>query len=784
MARRLVLLVVLFLIGCAGGGSLPKGPALAASEPVQIASGTVVAYTDPGDIPHLELAGDPKRKLPLEHTHVAAKLTGFVAEVEVSQTYTNPFPDPIEAVYVFPLPENSAVNHMRMVIGQRVIEADVMERQAARRTYEQAKAAGHTAALLEQERPNVFTQSVANLEPGKKIDVVVRYVQDLTYDAGFYEFVFPMVVGPRFVPGAPLEGPQSGTGTHADTGRVPDASRISPPIIGRGERTGHDISIELVADASLAVGQFQVPTHEVVARRPADGTLHITLAERESLPNRDFVLRYQVTDERPTSTLFVAPSPKGGGYFALVLHPPQLDVDQLVGRREIVFVVDVSGSMSGKPLAMCQAAMAEAISNLRPVDTFNIITFSGGSQQAFPSPVPANTANIRQAFEVVRGMSAGGGTMMADAVQVALSPAVASGRHRYVFFMTDGYVGNEPEIIAASGHFVEALEAKGQRARVFGFGVGSSTNRMLLDGISRAGKGVAVYATNREDPARAVNQFYRYIDRTALTDIEVQWGGLQVQEVYPSQMPDLFASHPLILHGRYQGQPDQVQVVGRAGKTRLTVPVAIRQAHPADVLGTLWARSKVGDLEERMWEGEDHQQEIIALGLEHDLVTRFTSLVAVDRSRVVGDGKPRTVVQPVEGPEDVDVEMAGGVRAPAGAGVKLEEAADQGVRFKAAARAPMAPAAPAAAPPAPGGYGYSKEADDTDGEAAKPEPAAPTEEPGPAYEPTETQSRTATAPVEPKRGCGCRAAGERSESGIAWLVALGALVAVARRRRS
>ncbi len=865
MTARLLLFVwsCLFVtLACAGGPPPPQAPdrqssaqsqAVAAGptrqqriaendkSPQLIASGAAnakseprfVAYTDPGDIPHLQLAGETKTKLPLEHTHVKAKLTGFVAEVEVAQTYTNPYGKPIEAVYVFPLPENSAVNHMRMVIGKRVIEADVMERQAARRTYQQARHAGHTAALLEQERPNVFTQSVANIEPGKKIDVVVHYVQDLTFDDGRYEFVFPMVVGPRFMPGQPQEGPQAGTGMHVDTARVPDASRISPPIIGRGERTGHDISLELVADASAAVGAFEVPTHQVVSHRPADGTLHLTLAERRSLPNRDFVLRYRVAGAQPKATLYTASNPSGGGYFSLVLHPPKLDVDQLVGQREIIFVVDVSGSMHGRPLGMCQSAMREALRKLRPVDTFDIITFSGSSQRAFSRPRPANQANVRQAMQVIDGLRAGGGTHMANAVDAALSPPVARGRHRYVFFLTDGYVGNESEIISSSARFVKSLEERGQRARVFGFGVGSSTNRHLLDGLSRAGKGITVYATSREDPARAVNQFYRYIDRTALTNLKIHWGSMRVKDVFPSEVPDLFASHPVILHGRYSGRPGQVRVTGLAGESAVTVPVDVRTASvgasPDQVMGVLWARSKVTALSEDLWDGGDPARvraEIIKLGLAHDLVTQYTSLVAVDRSRVVGDGKPATVVQPVDAPEGVNVEMAGEVRVPPGWGVARKAksmSSGSGATGLGNTGAAGHGATPAAAPvpqsapmpgPQPGHAGVglgaapAEGADDEDAkELADVKPAA---EPPSAYNPTASEDGdgdgvregasmsgppsesdsgdkdTAYAAVEPKRGCGCRVPGGASSGGgAAWIaLGLGALGVGLRRRRS
>lgn len=717
-----------------------------------------VAYTDPGELPSLEVADRNGSKLPLEHTHVSARLTGFVAEVEVTQTYRNPNPRPIEAVYVFPLPENSAVNHMRMVIGRRVIEAKIDERERARRTYESAKREGYTAALLEQERPNVFTQSVANIAPGTKIDVVVRYVQDLTYDAGQYEFVFPLVVGPRFMPGAKLMSPRSGSGTKSDTDQVPDASRISPPIVGRGERSGHDISLELVADAGLAIGSFEVPTHEVVTRRPADGTLRLTLAEKTSLPNRDFLLRYRVAGERPRATLYTSGSGDGaGGYFSLVVHPPELDIDELVGRREMVFVVDVSGSMSGVPLAMCKSAMRVALSQLRPVDTFNIYSFSGATARAFERPRPANTESVRHALALVDAMSAGGGTYMADAVAAALSPSVDPGRRRYVFFLTDGYVGNEAEIIATADRFVSAHEKRDQTARVFAFGVGSSVNRYLIDGLSRAGRGLAIYATAREDPDRAVNRFFHYVDRAVLTDLEVSWGGLQASEIYPQKLPDLFASHPVIVHGRFRGKADgPIQIRGRTGGDTVTLPVTMRPARsvaPSDkVLGTLWARSKIASLEEQMWRGsiDTPKAQITRLGLDFSIVTAFTSFVAVDSARRVSDGTPDRVVQPVEEPEGVDVDMAGGERMRSLAG---------GAGY---------------------GYEFSDDPLRSDGEILLTGPLAG----APAMQKSDTRAiREQVYIVERRRGCGCRlVAPERDLDGVA-LLGLSALLSFGFARR-
>ena len=620
--------------------------------------------TDPGEVPQLRVAADDNKALPLEHTKVRATLAGLTASVEVTQHYKNPYKTAIEATYIFPLPENSAVHAMKMVIGDRTIEAVVKDRAAARATYEAARTAGHTAALLEQERPNVFTESVANIEPGKGIDVVVQYVQDLSYDAGQYEFVFPMVVGPRYIPGSELAGPSSGTGTYADTTRVPDASRITPPYLGKGQRSGHDISIDVVASGDGAVSRFDVPTHDVLVESLADGSMHLTLADKKEIPNRDFVLRYRLAEPKPVATLFA--SGKGEGAFSLVIQPPSLDVDKLVGKREFVFVVDVSGSMNGVPLGLCKIAMKSALAGMRPVDTFNVITFAGNTGHLWEHPRPASEGAILQALRFIDNLGAGGGTEMMKAISEALSFDVEGGRNRYVFFMTDGEVGNDEEILGRTGEFVGALEKKGVHARVFGFGVGSSVNRSLLNGLGQRGKGLTVYSTNTEDPARAVNRFYRYVDRGVLSNVRVDWGSLGAKEVYPKEIPDLFASHPIIVHGRYKGSltgPVTVHATSKAGEVE--IPVKIARA-PADdgwpVQELLWARTKIGSLEADMWGGGNAaaaQKEIRDLGLSHHLVTAYTSFVAVDTSKVVSNGKPMHVNQAVEVPEGVDPAAAG-----------------------------------------------------------------------------------------------------------------------------
>ncbi len=668
------------------GQGAPTGIPIA--PPALIAAAAQV-HTDPGDIPRLRITHEGAQyDLPLRKTDVRADVSGFAARVSVVQRYENPFAFPIEAVYVFPLPENSAVDAMRMVIGQRVIEAEIKPRATARRIYEEAKTAGHTAALLEQERPNVFTQSVANIAPGTAIEVELAYVQTLAYDAGSYEFVFPMVVGPRFMPGAPIGDAPTGTGAAPDTAQVPDASRISPPIVGRGLRTGADISITLILDAGLPVVDYATPTHDVDVTEN-DGSLTVTLAKDGEIPNRDFVFRYAV-DGPALQAAVMAHKVGQAGTFAMMLQPPRLDIEALVGRREMIFVVDSSGSMSGEPLAMAKEAVRASLLRLRPVDTFNVITFAGDTARAFQRSVPADQARIAEALRFLDAAQAGGGTIMSAGVDEALAPTVEPGRHRYVFFITDGYIGNESAIMGQASAMVAAIERGGQRARVMTLGTGSSVNRYLIDGLARAGKGTAVVVTNREEPTRAVDRFFATVDHPVLTDISFDWKGLDVTDLEPAELPDLFASRPLIVHGRYtRGGEATVTVRGKLDGREVSfdVPVTLpAEQERNDSLESLWARARVASLEAELWYepgDEDTVQAITDLGLDFHIVTAWTSFVAVDRSTVV-EGDAKTIVQPSDAPEGVDMEEAGESAAYAPSAVmpqpmEIPEAASNGL---------------------------------------------------------------------------------------------------------
>ncbi|MCA9650510.1 MAG: TonB-dependent receptor [Myxococcales bacterium] len=624
------------------------------------------AYTSPGSLPELrDGAGNP---LPLRHTGVHAELIGHVAAVQVRQTFHNASTVPIEVVYAFPLPENSAVSDMRMVIGERVIASEIMHREAARETYEEARDQGYTAALLEQERPNVFTQSVANIAPGEDIDVEIRYLQTLTYDSGEYEFVFPMVIGPRFVPPG---------------GSVPDAARIRPPVAGPGTRTGHDISIEVDVEAGPPVVAWTAPTHEVEAEED-DGRLRVTLADHDELPNRDFVLRYRVAGSAPRAAVLVdEPAPGELGHYLMVIHPPEIDVDATVGRREVILVVDRSGSMQGEPLALAKQTARELLARLRPVDTFDVVGFANGTARLFGTPRPANDDNLAAALSFIDGMIGSGGTMMDDAVQAALSDPVAPGRNRYVLFLTDGFVGNETEIFAGARALVLRVAEQGNVARVFGIGIGSSPNRYLIDGLSVAGNGVPRDVSLREHPARVVEALMHDIDHAVITELRLPEDDPLAGDHYPAELPALFASRPVVVMGRYQGSPDAlgstVVLHGQRDGEAVEIEAPVLRTRGARPLySVLWARAKVEELSTHLWYGHDPVvvAQITQLGLDYSIVTPFTSFVAVDRTRTVGEGDPQRIEQPGELAEGVDARASGARTVSASRSVPYEARSD------------------------------------------------------------------------------------------------------------
>lgn len=604
---------------------------------------------------------DPEKgvvaECPLKHTDVKAEISGFMSRVVVTQEFQNPFKEKIEAVYTFPLPHSAAVDDMTLRIGDRTVRGRIKRREEARAVYEAARAAGNVASLLDQERSNIFTQSVANIMPGEKVSVILSYVEPLKYDDGFYEFVFPMVVGPRYIPGSPV-GKQGG-GSASDTDRVPDASRITPPIAPPGTRGGHDISIEVALDAGVPIDGMKSTLHEIDVERPTAHSAVVKLKDQAEIPNRDFILRYDAAGRRIEDAVLTHCSDPGAGFFTMILQPPERVAAQDVIPKELVFVIDTSGSMMGFPIEKAKETMKLALDGLYPQDTFNLITFSGDTHVLFPEPVPATRENLAKAQAFLASRSGGGGTEMMKAIRAALDPSDARDHVRIVCFMTDGYVGNDMEIISEV--------QKHPNARVFAFGIGGSVNRFLLDKMAEHGRGEVEYVALSDDGSAAAKRFHERVRNPVLTDISIDWSALPVTDVYPRRIPDLFSAKPVVVSGRYTaGARGVIKLKGRASGREFAREIAVDLSDNESrhgVLATLWARTRIDDLMSQDYNGlqngttrDDIRESITQLGLDFRLMTQFTSFVAVEEMTVTDGGEPRKIEVPVEMPEGVSHE--------------------------------------------------------------------------------------------------------------------------------
>ncbi|HJR63374.1 MAG TPA: VIT domain-containing protein [Gemmatimonadaceae bacterium] len=607
---------------------------------------------------------------PLRRTEVKAEISGFLARTVVEQTYVNPFESAIEAVYVFPMPSLAAVNDFVMQIGSRRIVGIVRPREEAERIYQQARARGQTASLLTQERPNIFTQNVANIEAGGTVRIRITYFERLKYEHGEYAYVFPMVVGPRYISGAPqvAQGsslvstasiPQDGGGWSPPTDRVPDADRITPPVLEPGQRSGHDIGLTVTLDAGLPITNLTSPAHRVVEERETASRRVLRLASNDSIPNRDFVLRWSVAGAE-TQFGVLAHRGESGGYFTLTMQPPREPSDDQVTAREITFILDVSGSMGGLPIEISRELVKRSLDELRPDDRFNLVYFASGNGQLWERARPRTSDNVAEAKRFLARVQGGGGTEMMAGIRRALAAHHDPELIQMFVFLTDGYVGEDQEILRV------VKDERGD-ARFFAFGIGSSVNRFLIDGVGEHGGGGShvVIPRDPEHASVAVRRLFDMIDSPVLVDVAIDWNGLPVRDVYPARVRDLFAGQTISVLGRFEA-PAQgtAYVTGRVGARRVRYPVTVELPEARSenaALAPAWARHRIAELSSELLGADADRtveltRQITELAIRHRLVSRFTSFVAVDESRVVGDGRPMRILQPVEMPEGVSYE--------------------------------------------------------------------------------------------------------------------------------
>lgn len=599
--------------------------------------------------------------VPLKHTDVKASIMGSLSTVEVTQQFFNPFSGKIEAVYVFPLPQDAAVSDFLMTVGDRVIRGIIREREEAKQIYEQARAQGYVASLLTQERPNIFTQRVANIEPGKGIDITITYFNTLSYVDGSFEFVFPMVVGPRFNPAYTTDGvyarPEGVYHQGIWNDKATEVQYLRPD-----HRSGHDISLTVDIDTGGAgLESIVCNSHVVEVARPSSGEAGravVRLGAADTVPNKDFVLRYRLSGDG-VRTSAVASVGEKDGFFSMMLLPPE-ELGALARQPlEMVFVLDCSGSMNGEPIAQAKRAIERALRRLGPDDTFQLIRFSNNASSLGRAPISATPENVRRGLDYLAGLNSEGGTMMIEGIKAALDFPHDPRRFRFVSFLTDGYIGNESEILGA-------IEAKLGPTRIFSFGIGSSVNRYLMDSMARAGRGCVAYLAAGESATELMDAFMDRISHPAMTDITIDASGLGGAEVYPSRVPDLFVGRPVYISGRFgagAGTP-VIRVSGNVGGARRTIDVPVRvnavAGSSAKALGAVWARHKIGDLADGA--AAENLAELAGgirqVALEFGLMSPYTAFIAVDSSTRTEGSYGTTVAVPVQVPQGVRYETS------------------------------------------------------------------------------------------------------------------------------
>lgn len=656
---RLVLINTTLISLVGSSASIMSLPARAASNVKKAATSDADRANGSGTLLAMSSLGQPVGQCPLKHTSVSTKISGYVARVTVKQTFTNPYKDKIEAIYTFPLGESGAVDDMTMKVGSRLIHGTIKKREEARQIYNDARARGNVASLLDQERTNIFTQSVANIEPGASIEITLQYVELLKYDAGRFSFSFPTVVGPRFIPGNAIG--KEGTGRAPDTDSVPDASRITPPVAPENTRAGHDISIDVDVDAGVPIHNVSSKLHEVTVNNVGPDEAKISLKDKATIPNKDFVLSWDVAGDALKSGYLTHKDAKAeSGYFTLMLLPPKQVTTEKIAPKEMIFLIDCSGSQRGKPLDKAKETLSYIVEHMNPQDTFQIIAFSNEQKLLFEKPQAVTSALKARAAKFIDELQANGGTWMAPAVEKACAIPADDHRLRIVTFMTDGFVGNDLEILGM-------IHKHRNTSRWFSFGTGNSVNRTLIDGIAKEGGGEADYVLLNSSGAEVGKKFYDHIAAPVLTDVSIDFGKLAVKEVFPKEVGDVWAQRPLYFKGRYiKPGAGTVTLKGFAAGKPYTQTLAVKfpeSNSKNEVLGSIWARAKVDRLMAEDYIGAQSGQinkelkdEIVKTALDHHIMTNYTSFVAVEEKVVTKGGVSRTVTVPVEMPDGVSRE--------------------------------------------------------------------------------------------------------------------------------
>lgn len=641
-------------------------------------------------------------QMPLKYSGAEVNIAGVIADVRVSQVYENTGKSPIEAIYVFPGSTRAAVYAMTMTIGERKLIAKIEERKKAREQYEEAKEQGKTASLLEQQNPNVFQMNVANILPGDRIEVELRYTELLVPNEGVYEFTYPTVVGPRYSE-TPVADAQ------------PNEEWVSNPYLKDGEETPYTFNLQTNLNAGMPIQQVYCSSHQVNVNYQGKSSANIRLDNSEKNGgNRDFILRYQLAGGKIQSGLLLYEEENAVAsgqpelyenkdrekFFLLMMQPPKAPQNAQIPPREYVFILDVSGSMNGFPLEVAKEVMQKLLQQMRPEDRFNVMLFESSNKMLAPESMPATSANIQQALDVVDRQRGGGGTRLLPALKNALAFKETKDYSRTFVVVTDGYVSVEREAF-------DLIRNNLNEANLFAFGIGSAVNRYLIEGLANVGMGEPFIITKTQEAATVATKFKRYIENPVLTNIKIKYDGLNVYDTEPSSIPDVFAERPIIVYGKFKGTPKgKITLTGRSGGKTYSQTVNVAQAEKQNnqALKYLWARERIkllddynklsvsyyrgyseADLQNRITSDPQNAkriEEVTQLGLKYNLLTAYTSFIAIDNQVRNKEKQYNTVKQPLPMPEGVSNNAIGGTTAgvtrtmaPKGKGKKAKKTA-------------------------------------------------------------------------------------------------------------
>ena len=571
----------------------------------------------------------------LLNTAVNIDVNGLVARVSVMQEFRNEGSEWIEGIYVFPLPDTAAVDHMRLYIGERIIEGEIREKEQARKEYEQAKQEGKKTSLVEQQRANLFTTSVANIGPGETVIVEIEYLENIRYDDGSFSLRFPMTLTPRYIPGEATND-RKGNGWSPDTTQVEDASLITPPMVATSQ--GHRVSLQARINAGIPLEIIASRYHPVNVGE-ATGHYTISLANGRVKMDHDFELLWRPVPSVAPRGMAFSETVDGEPYYLLMVMPPDAG-DAITARvpREMIFVVDTSGSMHGVSIEQARKALLQAIDGLQPGDLFNVIEFNSYSNALFGNSVSADAINLSTARTFVGRLQANGGTEMRSALQLALRTPPSEAYLRQIIFITDGAVGNEEALF-------DLIADRLGNARLFTVGIGSAPNSWFMRKAAETGRGTFTTISALHEVGEKMDRLFRKLEHPQVTNINLQWPGGTLVDSYPSIVPDLYLGEPVSVRVKASGQfrpGDTLRISGEsvAGAWSSDLSLAV-DTRSSGVAG-LWARARIADLLEKERRGADAAETraaIVATGLRHHLVSKHTSLVAVDKTpvRLAGD---------------------------------------------------------------------------------------------------------------------------------------------------